>query len=81
MEGALANVILKKVWVKLFMLIKEFLTNEANSKRQNEIKQPKRLDELALSSKDQMNKHLDKALEPKVETYSRKKSEETSHKI
>ena len=56
MIRSLANVIFKKIWLRLVVLRQRMLKTVEHAMRQKEISQDRKLSELAVSAAEQMNK-------------------------
>ena len=67
MVRSLANVIFKRIWVKLLLLREKALLEEANTKKQKEERQEKQMANLALSASEQIQQQVEKDLEPKLD--------------
>ena len=67
MVRSLANVIFKKIWARLVLLRQQLLKTEGNAKLQKESNQDRKMSELAVSATEQIQKQVDKSLEPKLD--------------
>ena len=76
MVRSLANVILKKNWMRLLVLRQKLLETEQNAMMQKEASQERKLLELAMSAAEQINLRVEKILEPKLELLLSKRSRE-----
>ena len=74
MVRSLANIIFKKIWLRLVVLRQRMLKTEENEMRQKEISQERKMSELAVSAAEQINKRVEKLLEPKSDLLLSKKS-------
>ena len=63
----MANVILKKVWVKLIIMRQQLLADEENQRKQSARQQQRTFSNLAMSAKEQMDQHVDSTLEQKLD--------------
>ena len=57
MVRSLANVIFKKIWLRLVVLRQRLLKTEENAMKQKEDLQDRKMSELAMSAADQMNQN------------------------
>ena len=73
MVRSLANVIFKKIWARLVLLRQRMQKQEENSQQQKEEHQEMKMMEMGLSAKEQIQKQVDKSLEPKLEILLAKK--------
>ena len=64
---SLANVILKKVWAKLLLLRDKSIKDEENTKKQKESRQESLLADLAISAREQIQRQVERDLEPRLE--------------
>ena len=67
MVRSLANVILKKIWARLVLLSQRMKKQEENSRLQKEGHQERKMTELAVSATEQIQKQVNKSIEPKLE--------------
>ena len=67
MVRSLANVILRRIWVKLLLLRDKTLREEANTIRQKEERQEKQMARLAMSAREQIQQQVEKEMEPKFD--------------
>jgi len=73
MVRSLANVIFKKIWARLVLLRQRHLKTEENTRMQKESTQDRKMSELAMSATEQIQKQVDKSLEPKLDLLLSKK--------
>ena len=73
MVRSLANVILKKIWLRLVVLRQRMLKTEEHVRKQKEDLQEKKMSEIAMSAADQINQRVEKILEPKIDLLLAKK--------
>jgi hypothetical protein len=80
MVRSLANVIFKKIWLRLVVLRQRLQKTEQNAMKQKEASQERRLSVLAMSAAEQINLRVEKILEPKLETLLSEKVKKTALK-
>ena len=73
MVRSLANVIFKKIWARLVLLKQRMQKQEENSRMQKEEHQARKMTDLAVSATEQIQRQVDKSLEPKLEVLLAKK--------
>ena len=73
MVRSLANVIFKKIWLRLIVLRQRMLKTEEHVRKQKEDLQEKKMSEIAMSAADQINQRVEKMLEPKIDLLLSKK--------
>ena len=64
---SLANVILKKVWAKLLLLRDKSIKDKENTKKKKESRQESLLADLAISAREQIQRQVERDLEPRLE--------------
>ena len=80
MVRSLANVIFKKIWLRLVVLRQRLQKTEQNAMKQKEASQERRLSVLAMSAAEQINLRVEKILEPKLESLLSEKVKKTALK-
>ena len=73
MVRSLANVIFKKIWLRLIVLRQRLLKTEENALKQKKIHQDRKMSDLAMSAAEQINQRVEKLLEPKLDVLLSKK--------
>ena len=81
MTRSLANVIFKRIWARLVLLRQRAMKMEENSRKQKEENQDRKMADMGLSATEQIQKQVDKSLEPKLEELLAKKVKTTALKI
>ena len=67
MTRSLANVIFKRIWARLVLLRQSAMKMDENSRKQKEGNQDRKMADMGLSATEQIQKQVDKSLEPKLE--------------